>query len=176
MARTQHTSKARLTLTIILIVGLAVSAFLAYEHFSPSASEFCSFGEGLDCGIVNKSPYANLDGIFYLLAIDYEIYWAFFNVSDIHPILDFLTMNAFWGFLTLLFVILLNTKYKNRDFLFFTKERNVYWIRGILAFGMLYGLYLIYIQHYILQTWCIFCLALDAVLLSANITAWRIKK
>ncbi len=182
----QHTkpSKAELTLTIALILGMAVSAFLMYEHFAPGSSEFCNFGEGLDCGIVNKSPYANLDGIFYLMIIDYGWYWVgdlplvnqIMLLTDTNVFIDFLTMNSFWGFLTLVLVLLLNTKYKNRDFYFVTKERNLAWIRGILAFGMLYGIFLIYIQHSILHTWCVFCLALDAVLLTTNIAAWMIKR
>jgi uncharacterized membrane protein len=55
----------RLILNVLLVIGMLLSLFLVYEHFSPAASKFCTFGESLDCGIVNKSPYANLDGISY---------------------------------------------------------------------------------------------------------------
>ena len=57
----------------IIILGMLISLFLVYEHFSSTASEFCDFGEGLDCGIVNKSPYSTLDGITYFLVFDLGI-------------------------------------------------------------------------------------------------------
>jgi len=166
-------------LNVLLIIGMLLSLLLVYEHFSPTASEFCSFGASLDCGIVNKSPYANLDGFFYLLAVDFGMNmpnWLL-SISETNIVFDFLTANAFLGFLTLLFVFVLNTKYKNRVFLnFINKEDSLKWIRGVLIFGMVYGFYLFLIQHFVLKTYCIFCLALDLVLISSVVIAFKIKK
>jgi uncharacterized membrane protein len=169
-------NKSRKILNVFLIIGMLVSLFLVYEHFSPSASKLCTFGENLDCGIVNKSPYANLDGFSYLLTIDYGLPLPLIDISGINGFFDLITSNAFLGFLTLLFVFLLNTRYKNKKLLFINEKESLKWVRGLLIFGLIYGAYLFYIQHSILKTYCIFCLLLDVVIVSSVIVAYRIKK
>ena len=168
-------SKQRKALSIFLIIGILISAFLIYEHFSESASKFCTFGEGFNCGIVNKSPYANLDGLSYLLTIDFNLPLPLIDISGINLFFDFITTNAFLGLLTLFFVLLLNLNYKKDKFLFIEKKSNTKWIRGIMIFGMLYGFYLFLIQHSILKTYCIFCLALDLTIIVALILSFKIK-
>lgn len=168
-------SKQRKALSIFLIIGILISAFLIYEHFSESASKFCTFGEGFNCGIVNKSPYANLDGLSYLLTIDFNLPLPLIDVSGINLFFDFITTNAFLGLLTLFFVLMLNLNYKKDKFLFIEKKSNTKWIRGIMIFGMLYGFYLFLIQHSILKTYCIFCLALDLTIIVALILSFKIK-
>ncbi len=166
---------ARIMLGIFLVVGMLVSLFLLYEHFSTTASKFCTFGQSFNCGIVNKSPYANLDGIFYLMTIDYGWNVPLLNISDLNLFLDFITANAFLGFLALLFVFILNAMYKKPKFLWVGREENVKWIRGVLIFGLIYGAYLFYIQHAILQTYCLFCLILDFAMILSLIASYRIK-
>ncbi len=168
-------SKQRKALSIFLIIGILISAFLIYEHFSESASKFCTFGEGFNCGIVNKSPYANLDGLSYLLTIDFNLPLPLIDISGINLFFDFITTNAFLGLLTLFFVLMLNLNYKKDKFLFIEKKSNTKWIRGIMIFGMLYGFYLFLIQHSILKTYCIFCLALDITIIVALILSFKIK-
>ncbi len=169
-------NRLSLALNIFLIIGMIIALFLVYEHFSDSVDEFCTFGESLNCGVVNKSPYANIDGISYLLTIDYKIDIRLINISGKNFILDLLTSNAFLGLLTLLFLFTVNTRYKNKDFLFIKKEDRIKWIRGILVLGVIYGLYLFYIQFAILKTYCPFCLALDGIMVLSLITAFLIKK
>ncbi len=172
----KFTKKLFVLLSIVLAIGMLISLFLVYEHFSPSASKYCTFGENLDCGIVNKSPYANLDGIFYLLVIDFGMNLPIVDFSGINWVLDLANSNAFMGFLTLvLLFFLLKAKYKNTDFLFIDKNSVGNWLRGITLFGVFYGAYLLLIQHYILKTYCIFCLVLDFVLAIIMILVWRIK-
>ncbi len=165
------------SLYIVLIVGMLISLFLLYEHFSPSASKFCTFGEGFDCGIVNKSPYANLDGISYLLTIDMKLPLPLIDISGVNGFFDFITANAFLGFLVLLFMLfLLKAQKEGKDFLWIKKGEALNWMFGISIFGVLYGFYLFLIQHFVLQTYCIFCLALDAALLLNLILVWRLRK
>ena len=170
-------NKPRKILSIVLIIGMLISLFLVYEHFSPSASKFCSFGDTLDCGIVNKSPYANIDGIFYLLVIDFKLNLPLPSIADINPFFDLITANAFLGFITLLFMYFLNRNYKNKKILGVKRESNKKWIIGLLTFGVIYGAgYLLAIQHFILKTYCLFCIALDVTLIIALITAVKIKQ
>jgi uncharacterized membrane protein len=159
-----------------LVLGMLLSAILIWEHFSPTASEFCKFGEALDCGIVNKSPYANLDGFSYLLTIDFGLPIPLINISGINAFFDFITANAFLGFLTLLFLFfLVMAKNKGRDFLWIKSDSIRKWTVGILIFGVAYGFYLFLIQQFILETYCIFCLGLDIVLIISLVLAWRIR-
>ena len=169
-------NKKRLWLSIFLILGALISTFLIYEHFSTSASKFCTFGNNLDCGIVNKSPYANLDGLSYLLTIDFNLPLPLIDISGINLFFDFITTNAFLGLITLLFVLILNLRYKKSNFYLVSKEENVKWIRGILVFGAVYGFYLFLIQHFILKTYCIFCLALDLTIIISLIISFKLKK
>ncbi len=168
-------TKTRKALSIFLVIGILISAFLIYEHFSESASKFCTFGEGFNCGIVNKSPYANLDGLSYLLTIDFDLPLPLIDISGINWFFDFITTNAFLGLLTLFFVLMLNLNYKKDKFLFIGKKSNTKWIRGIMVFGALYGFYLFLIQHSILKTYCIFCLALDLMIIVALVLSFKIK-
>lgn len=166
-----------ITLIVLLILGMLVSLFLVYEHFSESASKYCTFGEGLDCGIVNKSPYAMVDGIFYLMTFDFKWPTPYINISGIHPILELLLSNAFLGFLTLAFLLaLLIHKDEGKGLLWIKKDDVHKWMKGIAIFGVAYGLYLFMIQHYILKTYCLFCILLDIILISILILIWRMKK
>ena len=169
-------NKLSITLNILLIIGMLVSLFLVYEHFSATASKYCTFGESFDCGIVNKSPYANLDGLSYLLTIDFNLPLPLINISGINWFFDLMTSNAFWGFLTLLLIFLLRTKFKNKKLLWITPEKNTKWVIGILIFGLVYGgVYLLAIQQFILKTYCIVCLILDATILFSLIIMLRLK-
>lgn len=172
----RRNKKLNLILNILLVLGMLISLFLLYEHFAVGSSKFCTFGANLDCGIVNKSPYANIDGISYLLTIDYGLPIPLVTISDVNLFFDILTANAFLGFLTLLFVFLLNQNYKKKKWLWIEQNKNLKWIRGILMFGLIYGIYLIYIQHSVLKTYCIFCLSLDIIILSLVIVSRLIKK
>ena len=162
-------------LSILLITGMLISLFLIYEHFSTSSSKLCHLGAKFDCGIVNKSPYANLDGISYLLTIDFNLNLPLINISDINWFFDLITSVAFLGFITLLFVYFLN-KNKDRKVLWIEKQDNKKWIIIILAFGVLFGAgYLFAVQHFILHTYCLFCILLDITLITALITAIKIR-
>lgn len=164
-------------LSILLILGMCASAFLLYEKFSPTASEFCTFGESFDCGIVNKSPYATLDGISYLLTIDYGLPIPLINIADKSPVLSLLLSNAFLGLLALLFILLLINAHAHKSTIFNIKNP-LKIAHYLLGFGVLYGIFLIYIQHSILKTWCIFCLSLDVILITSFIllTIYRKKQ
>lgn len=168
-------NKLFLTLKLLLIIGMLVALFLVYEHFSPTASKYCTFGESFNCGIVNKSPYANIDGLSYLLTIDFNLPLPLIDISGINWFFDILTSNAFWGFLTLLLIFLLITAFKNKKFLWITKEKNKKWVTGLLVFGIIYGAYLFAIQHYILKTYCLFCIILDITILGSLIIWLKIK-
>ena len=169
--------KVSIVLNILFIIGMLLSIYLLYEHFAPVTSKFCKFGNSFDCGVVSKSPYANLDGISYLLTIDYQLPLPLINIAGIHPFFDFVTANAFLGFLMLIFLLLLvNAWSRNRSVFGIDVRHMPSIITTLIAISLLYGMFLIYIQHSILKTYCILCLALDAVLLATAVIWWHVKK
>lgn len=160
-------------LNVLLLLGIAVSLFLVYEHFSPNASKFCTFGNYFNCGIVNKSPYANIDGVFYFLVIDLGMKLPLLDISGKNFVLNLLTSDAFLGFVTLIFLFLvLNNWRSDKGFLFVTKDKAVTWMRAISLIGILFGFYLLAVQHFILRTYCIFCIALDIILAILTLAFW----
>jgi vitamin-K-epoxide reductase (warfarin-sensitive) len=52
----------RFVLTLLAVVGFAVSTLALREHYRTDTSP-CSINEKWDCGIVNHSPYAVLWGV-----------------------------------------------------------------------------------------------------------------
>ena len=52
----------RWLLVVLAVLGIVVSALALREHYRTDASP-CSINERWDCGIVNHSPYAMLNGI-----------------------------------------------------------------------------------------------------------------
>ena len=177
MKKRNRISKGRyVVIFILLFLAMADSLFLLYEHFTPNVSKFCTFGESFDCGIVNKSPYANIDGISFLLTIDFSLPLPLINLSDINFFSDLMTSNAFLGFLTMLFLLGLILALKNgKGFLWIEKGNVLKWAKGITLFSLLYGFYLFLIQHFILKTYCILCIALDLLIVSLLIMVWRYK-
>ncbi len=163
-----------IALSVLLVLGMLDSAFLAYEHFSPSASRFCTFGESFNCGIVNKSPYATVDGISYLLTIDYGWPLPLIDISGMNPVFEFLLSNAVLGFFTLLILfVLLHYKFRGKDFYFIKTAQMKRVMLGVLIFGIAYGAYLFYIQHSILKTYCLFCIVLDTIMILSTLIVWR---
>ncbi len=161
-------------LPVLFVLGMLVSLFLTYEHFSPEASKWCTFGSSFDCGIVNKSPYASIDGISYLMTIDFEWNIPLINLTQYGFFAELFTSNAFLGFLTLVFLLFLLRAYRKKTSCLWITANNVLrWMQGILIFGVLYGFYLFLIQHFILQTYCILCIALDIILVISLIIVWR---
>lgn len=158
--------KRLIALKVLLIIGMLVSLYLTYEHFSPTASKFCNFGNGFDCNIVNKSPYSNLDGISYLLTIDFGLPLPFIDIASQNFFLNLITSNAFLGFLTFLLLFLL---------LLIKKQKKIILIKSILIFSFIYGFYLFLIQHFVLKTYCVFCLLLDFIIIISLIITLTIK-
>lgn len=53
----------KFTLLILAVVGLAASSLALREHYRPYGDSPCDINAHWDCGIVNHSPYAVIQGI-----------------------------------------------------------------------------------------------------------------
>jgi uncharacterized membrane protein len=48
---------------LLAIVGILISSFSLYHHFSRSKTSFCDVGQSFNCDLVNRSPYSVLAGV-----------------------------------------------------------------------------------------------------------------
>lgn len=51
------------TISLLAVVGIAVSSVSLYHHYGSSKTNFCDFGESFNCDIVNRSTYSSIFGI-----------------------------------------------------------------------------------------------------------------
>lgn len=52
-----------LVITVLAILGIAVSSVSLSHHFAKSKTSYCDFGESFNCDIVNRSQYSSIAGI-----------------------------------------------------------------------------------------------------------------
>jgi vitamin-K-epoxide reductase (warfarin-sensitive) len=48
---------------VLSIFGIAISSVSLVNHYSPSKSSYCSFGDNFNCDIVNRSIYSQVSGV-----------------------------------------------------------------------------------------------------------------
>jgi vitamin-K-epoxide reductase (warfarin-sensitive) len=99
------TKKRYLALTVINLLALAISIYLATLHFKPDLSSVCVISEKWNCDIVNKSIYSQILGIpvsilgavTYLLLLIFSIRGLFRDQKKFIPIV-FLCLTGAVGF------------------------------------------------------------------------------
>ena len=167
--------KKAIVLKFLLVVGMIISLYLLYDHFTLDNGGTCSFGGSSGCDSVNRSVYANFEGLFYLLNVVFGLGMIpLIQIANKNLFLDFITAQAFLGFLGLLIVFLM-VSYKDERFLFIKKGKVVSWIRWLLGFGVLYGVYMFLIQAFLIKDYCLFCILLDLVMISCFLISLRMK-
>lgn len=147
-----------------LLFGVAVLAFLAmpvtgyliYMHYAPEAAEFCTISDTLNCDIVNKSQWSYLDVGFTEIPVaimGFATYLIFFVVS--------LGLIAKWPF--------------QRIHKVFRPGIVIMLLRWLSVVGMIFSLYLTYIEAFVLLTWCVFCIAQQILILGIMVLFFVIK-
>ncbi len=144
---------------IITVIAILVSSFLVYQHYKTTPSRFCKFGESFDCGIVNKSPYSTIDGILYFLHFD-------LGFSSV-PLFELEIPVSAIGILIFLLIIAMSYKIeKNRPFLGLKPKKQIKIMKSLMALSIVFALYLVYIEAFVLLFYCIYCLVLDALIVA----------
>lgn len=155
------TPKVHKVLTIIAalsFIAMGVTAYLTYLHFEPTASDFCNFSDQWNCDIVNKSE------------------WSVINLGFVEiPV-------AIMGFGTYLFLFLgslgVVKKWRfQKIHSWFRPGHVINVMRYFTYIGVVFTLYLTYIETFKLQTYCIFCviqqiLILIIAVLFVTINVW----
>ena len=119
---------------------MVVSGISVQRHYARSASGFCDLSQQLNCDIVNRSEFSEVEGI-PVAAIGVLGYGALFGLS------------TFW---------------KSRR-----ETPNQLLIAA--SVGMAFALYLTYVEAYKLRTWCILCLASQALIFIITVLACVVK-
>ena len=137
-------------LLILALLGITASSLALREHYRESGDSPCSINDHWDCGVVNHSPFATLDGILRPSATDPNAFLRKIPVAAI-GILGYLLMAA----------------------LAFTRSYRLLLaaVLGSLAFS----LYLAHIEKDILEVWCIYCvISLGIISLMSLLTLGKV--
>jgi len=152
-----HSKKRHLWIRIIAVLAILISLVLVYEHYKKSPSEFCNIGKSFDCDIVNKSLYSTVDGLFYFLNYDLGLSWV--------PLLYIPIPVSIIGILTFLIVIGMSYKIENKKSFFNLKQKTqIKVLKWLMVFSIIFALYLVYIEKFVLLFYCIYCLTLDLLI------------
>ena len=132
----------RWLIALLALAGI-VAAFMALrEHYRTEGSSPCSINERWDCGAVNKSRFASIGGVFDQLTnqntIPSDDAKPRFEAIRKIPVADV----GIAGYILLGLLALM-------------RKWRLLVAAAILALG--FSCYLAYIEKYILEKWCIYC-------------------
>ena len=113
----------RYLIAILALAGVVVSALALHVHYCTDTQP-CSINEKWDCGIVNHSPYAEIEGV-PVSVIGIAGYLALAGL-------------AFW------------------------RQRALVFLAALVGLG--FALRLTYIEEYVLQVWCLYCVISQVVI------------
>lgn len=136
-------------INILALAGVLVTAYLTYQHYKPVGGSFCNVNDYVNCDIVNKSMFADVFGIPVAL-IGLIAYSGFF-------IFSFGMVQKWWS----------------------PSAQNT--LAAMLASisGVLFSLYLTYIEFFILRAVCVMCITQQIIILLIFIFfifLWRTQK
>jgi vitamin-K-epoxide reductase (warfarin-sensitive) len=131
----------RWLIALLALAGIVAASFALREHYRLEASP-CSINEKWDCGVVNKSPFAVIGGLRPARGPEDVpqpgARKSMFSAIGEIPVADV----GIAGYVLL-------------GLLAFTKRWRLLAAASVLAFA--FSCYLAYIEKYILETWCIYC-------------------
>jgi vitamin-K-epoxide reductase (warfarin-sensitive) len=131
----------RWLIALLALAGMVAAALALREHYRTGASP-CSVNEKWDCGIVNKSRFASIGGVFDQLtnrsAVLSDDAKPRFEAIRKIPVADV----GIAGYILLGLLALM-------------RRWRLLAAAAVLAFG--FSCYLAYIEKYILEKWCIYC-------------------
>jgi uncharacterized membrane protein len=143
------------------ILGLIVSIYLTITHYNTEPDPFCeALGGG--CEIVSKGPWSEIDGI---LMEQFNIFIDFPLPVSVVGLLGFI-------FTILVSILLLKkkefklSKYNiNKSFMI----KTLFWANLV---GLIFALYLTYIEFILLDTFCVYCDISKILFTGAFIICW----
>jgi vitamin-K-epoxide reductase (warfarin-sensitive) len=132
----------RWLIAILAFAGMVAAALALREHYRTEGQAPCSINERWDCGAVNKSRFASIGGVFDKLTnrntIPSDDAKPRFEAVREIPVADV----GIAGYILLGLLALM-------------KRWRLLAAAAVLAFA--FSCYLAYIEKYILEKWCIYC-------------------
>ena len=135
----------RFPIVILALAGILVSALAIHVHYSTGV-EPCDINSHWDCGTVNRSSYATVNGILWHLR------------ASRHPDADYGPAPR-TGFPVALAGIL---GYAAIALFAFLRQRGLTLILSLGALG--FALYLSNIEAHVLEVWCLYCVISQALI------------
>ena len=132
----------RWLIAFLALVGVVAAALALREHYRTEGQSPCSINEKWDCGAVNKSRFASIGGVFDQLtnrsAVPSDDAKPRFEAIRKIPVADV----GIAGYILLGLLALM-------------RRWRLLAAAAVLALG--FSCYLAYIEKYILEKWCIYC-------------------
>jgi uncharacterized membrane protein len=132
----------RWLIAFLAFAGIVAASMALREHYRTEGESPCSVNERWDCGIVNKSRFASIGGVFDQLtnrsAVPSDDAKPRFEAIRKIPVADV----GMAGYILLGLLALM-------------RRWRLLVAAAVLAFG--FSCYLAYIEKYILEKWCIYC-------------------
>ena len=132
----------RWLIALLALAGIVVASMARKEHYRTEGSSPCSINERWDCGAVNKSRFATIGGVFDKLTNRSAI-----PLDDAKP--------RFEAIREILVADVGIAGYLLRGLLAFMRRWRLLAAAAVLALS--FSCYLAYIEKYILEKWCIYC-------------------
>lgn len=129
-------------ISVLSFIAMLVTVYLTYMHFKPDASSVCDFNDKFNCDIVNKSPWSVIDLGFIEIPV---------------AILGF-------GTYLILFLGATGLVYKWETWQALNSKKLIDLMIFLSAVGVVFSLYLTYIEAFVLYTFCIFCLIQQVII------------
>ena len=139
--------RGELIIFISSLIAILTSTYLLYSHYS-DVSSFCDVSQAISCDIVNRSLYSEI-----------------FNIPvSLFALITFFVVNV------LSFAALRNEKP-----LGLSKKKIYNIIFWLVIIGVLFALYLVYIEAFVLYAFCPLCLLLDLLILIILVTVIKLR-
>lgn len=126
----------------LCLIAIPITLYLVHLHFEPSATSVCNFGEGWDCDIVNKSEYSKFFGI---------------------PV-SLIGLAGYIVIAALAFALWKNWNFQ-KIHQSLTHKNAAKLLTLVTGGGLLFTLYLTAVETFILETYCIFCVTQQVIIL-----------
>lgn len=128
---------------ILSLIAMGITGYLTYLKFAPTDSSYCVLGG--DCDLVNNSP------------------WSYFPGTEIPvSILGFLTYTTFFVFSIILVKKMVNWRKihaKLNELLILNL------LRYLSMIGVVFSLWLTYVEAFILEAWCEYCVTQQIIII-----------
>ena len=139
---------------VISIISIVISSYLLYLHYANTES-FCDFSKGLSCDIVNKSVYSE------------------FPPGSGIPV-------SLMGIITFLIVIVSIQRIKHNKTIRIGKtniDKKILstFIFYLMLVSLLFALYLVYTELFLILSICILCVVLDIFIIIMLILSYKLR-